>query len=59
MPEMEKQILSNFEKAIPHMTEMEKEKLLSFGEGIAYAVASREAKGQQTQTEDKGQQETA
>ena len=55
MPEMEKQILSNFEKAIPHMTEMEKEELLSFGEGIAYAVASREAKGQLTQTEDKGQ----
>lgn len=56
MAEKEKQILSTFEKVLPEMTELEKEKLLSFGEGIAFAK-SRES-GQQT-TEEKGQQVTA
>lgn len=31
-----KQILETFEKVIPKMTELEKEKLLSFGEGMAF-----------------------
>lgn len=42
MSEKEKQILETFEKVIPGLSEMEKEKLLSFGEGIAFM------KGQQT-----------
>lgn len=57
MPEMEKRILENFEKSMPYMTQMEKEKLLSFGEGMAY-VASKRQEGQQ-EPEDKGQQVTA
>lgn len=36
MSEKEKEILSTFEKVIPNLTEMEKEKLLSFGEGMAF-----------------------
>lgn len=36
MSEKEKQILETFEKVIPDLTEMEKEKLLSFGEGMAF-----------------------
>lgn len=31
-----KKILETFEKIIPEMTELEREKLLSFGEGIAF-----------------------
>lgn len=59
MPEMEKKILSNFEKAIPCLTEMEREKLLSFGEGLAYATASRKQQGQQDTEEPEGQQSPA
>lgn len=36
MSEKEKQILDTFEKVLPDMSEMEKEKLLSFGEGMAF-----------------------
>ena len=36
MSEKEKQILDTFEKVIPKMSEVEKEKLLSFGEGMAF-----------------------
>lgn len=36
MSEKEKKILETFEKVIPDLTEMEKEKLLSFGEGMAF-----------------------
>ena len=36
MSEKEKQILDTFEKVIPDLSEMEKEKLLSFGEGMAF-----------------------
>lgn len=36
MSEREKQILETFEKVIPDLSEMEKEKLLSFGEGMAF-----------------------
>lgn len=36
MSEKEKQILDTFGKVIPDLTEMEKEKLLSFGEGMAF-----------------------
>lgn len=36
MSEKEKKILETFEKVIPDLSEMEKEKLLSFGEGMAF-----------------------
>lgn len=34
--EKERMILQTFEKTLPKMSEMEKEKLLSFGEGVAF-----------------------
>lgn len=36
MSEREKKILETFEKVIPELSELEKEKLLSFGEGMAF-----------------------
>ncbi len=36
MSEKEKKILETFEKVLPEMSEIEKEKLLSFGEGMAF-----------------------
>lgn len=36
MSEKEKKILETFRKVIPDLTEMEREKLLSFGEGMAF-----------------------
>ena len=36
MSDKEKQILKTFEKVIPELSELEKEKLLSFGEGMAF-----------------------
>lgn len=36
MSEKEKKILETFEKVLPDLTEAEKEKLLSFGEGMAF-----------------------
>lgn len=35
MSEREKQILDTFRKVIPQLSELEKEKLLAFGEGVA------------------------
>lgn len=40
MSEKEKQILETFGKVIPELSEMEKEKLLSFGEGMAFKAAA-------------------
>lgn len=48
--EKEEKILKTFEKTIPKMTELEREKLLSFGEGILF-VKEKEGK------EDKSAQE--
>lgn len=42
MSEREKKILDTFSKAIPGMSELEKEKLLSFGEGMAFVVEQRQ-----------------
>lgn len=42
MSEKQKQILETFEEIIPKMTEMEQEKLLSFGEGIAFVKEKKE-----------------
>ncbi len=36
MTEKEEKILQNFEKLIPVMSELEKEKLISFGEGLIF-----------------------
>lgn len=36
MSDKEKQILETFEKVLPELSEMEREKLLSFGEGMAF-----------------------
>lgn len=38
MSEKEKKILDTFGKIIPDLSEIEKEKLLSFGEGMAFKV---------------------
>lgn len=38
MSEKEKQILKTFDRVIPHLSELEKEKLLAFGEGLGFAV---------------------
>lgn len=42
MSEKEKKIMESFEKVLPKLSELEKEKLLSFGEGMAFAVERRE-----------------
>lgn len=36
MSDKENKILKTFEKVIPELSELEKEKLLSFGEGMAF-----------------------
>ena len=42
----EQKILETFEKVIPDMTELEREKLLSFGEGIAFKTAEQKQREQ-------------
>ena len=44
MSEKEKEIIETFEKILPKMTELEREKLLSFGEGMAF-MKQTEASG--------------
>ncbi len=41
MSEKEKRILETFGNIIPDLTEIEKEKLLSYGEGYAAGIRSR------------------
>lgn len=41
MSEREKQILETFGKIIPDLTEIEKEKLISYGEGYAEGIRNR------------------
>lgn len=38
MTEKERKILDTFRKIIPKLSDLEKEKLLSFGEGMAFKV---------------------
>lgn len=38
MGEKEKKILGTFKWVIPHLSDVEKEKLLAFGEGLGFAV---------------------
>ena len=51
MSEKEKKILDTFEKVLPDMTELEREKLLSFGEGIAFKTAEQKKRKQKTAKE--------
>lgn len=44
MSDKEKKIIETFEKVIPNLTDVEKEKLLSFGEGMAFKVVQQEDK---------------
>lgn len=45
MSEKAKEILATFEKVIPELNEVEKEKLLSFGEGIAFVKEQQKTEG--------------
>ncbi|MCQ2743483.1 MAG: hypothetical protein MJ230_01625 [bacterium] len=38
MTDKEKEIIKTFERVIPNMNEMQKEKLQSFGEGLAFMM---------------------
>lgn len=51
MSEKEKKILDTFEKVLPDMTELEREKLLSFGEGIAFKTAEQKKREQKAEKE--------
>lgn len=47
----EQKILETFEKVLPDMTELEREKLLSFGEGIAFKTAEQKKREQEKEKE--------
>lgn len=49
MPEREKEILETFGKVIPELTERDKERLLWFGEGLAFKVDQQKASGTDAQ----------
>lgn len=46
MSEKETKILDTFGKAIPKLSELEKEKLLAFGEGMAFMVERKDSTAQ-------------
>lgn len=46
----EEKIIETFRKAIPFLSTLEKEKLLSFGEGIAFKAAQQREAAQEIQT---------
>lgn len=46
MSDKEKKILETFQEVIPELDDMDKERLLSFGEGMAYAVNKRKEMAQ-------------
>lgn len=46
-----KEILKTFERVIPDLTELEREKLLSFGEGIAFKAAEQKRMPEKQQQE--------
>lgn len=50
MSEKEQKILKTFEEVLPDMTELEREKLLSFGEGIAFKTAEQKKREQEART---------
>lgn len=50
MSEKETKILDTFGKAIPKLSELEKEKLLAFGEGMAFMVERKDSTAQAPDT---------
>ena len=48
MSEREQKILETFGKVLPELSDLEREKLLSFGEGMAFAKGTAET---ETETE--------
>lgn len=48
MSDMEKRIMETFEKVVPQLSELGKEKLLIFGEGVAL-MAEQQRTGNPTQ----------
>ena len=55
MSDVGKEIMNTFGEIVPKLTELQREKLLSFSEGISYAVSRRE----QEASEAERQRETA
>lgn len=51
MSEKEKMILETFQKVIPVLSEMEKEKLLAFGEGMAFKAEQQRQENLQSNNE--------
>lgn len=49
MSEKDKQIMETFGKVVPNLSELDKEKLLAFGEGVAL-MAERQRAGTQGST---------
>jgi hypothetical protein len=47
MSEKQREIMETFEKVVPKLNEMECEKLLSFGEGMAFMKQKQEEKKEQ------------
>lgn len=50
MSEKETKILDTFGEAIPKLSELEKEKLLAFGEGMAFMVERKDSTAQAPDT---------
>lgn len=44
MSEKAEKVLNTFEKIIPNLTELQREKLLSYGEGYAEGIRARKEK---------------
>lgn len=44
MSEKEERILATFKEVIPKLTELQKERLIGFGEGLEYAMACKQEK---------------
>lgn len=44
MSEKDKQILETFQKVVPKLSDLDKEKLLSFGEGMAFKTDKQKKK---------------
>lgn len=56
MSETGKKILETFGKAIPGMTDLEKEKLLAFGEGMAFMADQRKGSTQNAEPRASGKE---
>lgn len=48
MSEKDKQIMETFERVVPNLSEVDKEKLLAFGEGVALMAERSQADRQQS-----------